>query len=403
MGEVDFIFPILKDLQPLKITDTVREIQRSKYYNSDYVSKEPSQEKFEKAFVKLKKKDKLKTKDFRILSYSIDTLESENYFEEFYDAFELSMNRFVAYRGFVRPLLSYIYNFYDRVDKSQNIYYLLLYVSKKLINKVKFQSIIEETTKYIRYEDFLDEIQRVFSMVENKDEIKELLKVYFIKDTDKFYFRCMVDYILKNYKNDELFEISSNCIKSMDLDMQQKVFKGILDNYINIINIEVYPDNWFKLIKEILKDPYAGANTRWDKLGEVYKETFRRWNNSKYLYNFFENIVGGDKERLKFWSQYTNSIYRIEHFDKLNDALVMEFKDDVFVEIAQRNNALYVYKKKIYNIDKIKQNISKHSKTGAINMLKDPYIMDAKYIHRRGWQRDFKYQLSRRGYEQDRW
>lgn len=400
----EYIMPHFKNLKPIKIEESVINLRKSNCYKfQENILVEPEKDKFEEAFKKFREGNELLTKDYRILCYSIDTINKESYLMEFCKKILKNINNFVAYRGFVRPILSYIYNFYEDSNSTYKVYCLLMSVSKNLSEKSKFQYINEVVERNSTNTDFLKEIENRFRNIKLEFEIQDLSKKCMLKDTDKFYLKSMIDFTIKNHNVDELFECCKVSVNNMNLSMQQEVFKGILDFYINELDLEKYPDRWFKEISNILKDPYSGANTRWNELGEKYKETFRRWNNSKYLYDFFENKVGGDRQRLEFWKKYINSIYRMEYFKDLDDALVMEFKNHVFVELAKYGNALYIYKKDIYNIDTIKKYISIYSKTKCINHLKDRTIMDERLKHKRYWQSDFKYQLKRRGYEQDRW
>lgn len=399
----EFIVPLFKDLHPVQINEAEIKIKKSKFYNENYMPKEPTDEKFQQSFIKLKNGVNLKTKDYRILAYSIDVLDKEGCFNDYVSSFKNNVNRFIGYRGFVRPLLSYIYNYYDNKKVSDMTFYLLIYIFNKLLDNIKYKELIQTVKNHSPKEEYLREIEILFTKASNVKDLDNLLVSYAMKDTDKFYFKCMSGFIIKNYNDETLYDSCIKCVNSMDLSMQQEVFKGIIGKYINNVNVEEYPDLWFKESGKILKDPYVGRNTRWDVLGEDYKETYRRWNNTKYLYDFFENKVGGDKQRLEFWKRYINSIYRIKYFSELNDALVMEFKEHVFVELAQYGNAMYVYKKDIYNIDKIEQHIGLHSKTRCIKFLKDVSIMDDKFSHRGNWKSDFKYELKRRGYYQDRW
>lgn len=398
----EFILPIFKKLSPIKINMSVRQVKQSKMYNADYSIKEPSKEKFEEAFRKLKNDENLRTKDYRILSYYLNVLDKNNYLEKYIKSFIKDISRFIGYRGFVRPLLSYVYNFYDNDENSRIIFALELKVIDKLSNKEKFQYINKTFADYSNKDIFLNRIENLFSGCNTENDINELLKKIFLKETDKFYSKCMINFILKKFKDDELFDICKSAVKMMELSMQQIVFKGIMDNYIDVMNVDLYPDRWFKEIGETLKEPYSRANTRWNNMEDKYKETYRRWNNSNYLYEFFNN-VSGDRVRLEFWKKYINSIYRIEYFSKINDALVMEFKNHVFVEFAQMGNALYIYDKRIYDLDKIKHNTQHHTKTECVNILKNPGLMEKKLMHRGDWQLTFKRELNRRGYEQDRW
>ena len=189
----------------------------------------------------------------------------------------------------------------------------------------------------------------------------------------------------------------------MDLETKKEVFVGILEIYVDEKDIDKYPKVWFTMILEHLGEPYSQVNTKWNGIDDRLKEIFRLWNNNENIYNFFINeATDGDKQRLNFWKQYINSIYRIRYYPNLNKALVMEFKNHLFVEFAQHSNALYYYDKQVKNIDMIDAYQSQRYGELSINYLKNKYLGSRK-LHSGAWTFNFEQELRRLNYNKGGW
>lgn len=399
----EYIKPRFKSIKPYSILKSISEIEKSKYYNPDFVlDKEPSEDKFKVAYRKFENNEELTTKEYKILAYYLEVINKHGNLNIYFNSFNINFNRFVGYRGFVRPLLSFIYNYELRSIACKTTYEAVKKVVNKLKDKEKFKNVYITVKSNSKLDGYTNNIRQQFKKANTLEEIELLLKKYFIKNTDKFYFYCMVEYIAINHKNEDLFEKYRDTVNNMPLELQQEVFKGILEHYVDNYDVDSYPDRWFDLIGKILKEPYSASNTRWDNISDKCKEAYRRWNNNKYLYDFFSNTVeGGDQERLDFWKKYIDSIYRIRYFKEANDALIMEFKEHVFAEFAQKGNALYIYDKKVYSIDHLEKLAS--IKRITVHDLKDVNIVFKKKPHMPGWQGTFEILIKRLGYEPGRW
>ena len=399
----EYIKPRFKSIKPYSILKSISEIEKSKYYNPDFVlDKEPSEDKFKVAYRKFENNEELTTKEYKILAYYLEVINKHGNLNIYFNSFNINFNRFVGYRGFVRPLLSFIYNYELRSIACKTTYEAVKKVINKLKDKEKFKNVYITVKSNSKLDGYTNNIRQQFKKANTLEEIELLLKKYFIRNTDKFYFYCMVEYIAINHKNEELFDKYRDTVNNMPLELQQEVFKGILEHYVDNYDVDSYPDRWFALIGKILKEPYSTSNTRWDNISDKCKEAYRRWNNNKYLYDFFSNTVeGGDQERLDFWKKYIDSIYRIMYFKNTNDALIMQFKDHVFAEFAQRNNALYVYDKRVYSIDHLEKIANRRSI--IMDDLKDKNLAMKRMNHRPGWQFIFEKDIKRLGYEPGRW
>lgn len=366
-----YITPNFNNLKPVKIIRANENIKKSKHYDPA-VELKPTKDRFRYAFNLFIKGEYLYSKHYKVLLFYLNDIEQQNYFDKLYDSFILRINSFRAYRGFIRPLTSYIYNYYDCSNNIVSVYDLLRIIAPKLKDSEKYQIIKSIPTKNSLYKGFLDDIKKQFYNVKESKEIEEILKKVFMTRNDKFYLECMVRFIVNNHLNKDLMIEFRAAINRMELEVKKEVFTGILEIYVKENDIDKYPKVWFTMILEHLGEPYSQSNTKWNGIDENLKEIFRLWNNNENIYNFFINeATDGDKRRLNFWREYINSIYRIRYYPNLNKALVMEFKNHLFVEFAQHSNALYYYDKSVKNIDMIDANQSQRWGNLSIYYLKD--------------------------------
>ena len=394
--------PNFNDLKPKEIIMVNKKIQQSKYYNPDIESK-PTEERFDKAFNMFKADEYLYSKHYKVLLFYLNEIEKQNYFDKLYNSFKSRINSFKSYKGFVRPLASYIYNYYNSSVNIDSVYYLLRIMVANLKDSERYDNIKAISLKNDIDKDFLCDIKYQFYNVKDDSEIDEILKKVFMSRSDKFYLECMVKFIINNHLNKDLIEEFKEAIGRMDLETKKEVFVGILEIYVDEKDIDKYPKVWFTMILEHLGEPYSQVNTKWNGIDDRLKEIFRLWNNNENIYNFFINeATDGDKQRLNFWKQYINSIYRIRYYPNLNKALVMEFKNHLFVEFAQHSNALYYYDKQVKNIDMIDAYQSQRYGELSINYLKNKYLGSRK-LHSGAWTFNFEQELRRLNYNKGGW
>nr|WP_302419026.1 EH signature domain-containing protein [uncultured Romboutsia sp.] len=394
--------PNFNDLKPKEIIMVNKKIQQSKYYNPDIESK-PTEERFDKAFNMFKADEYLYSKHYKVLLFYLNEIEKQNYFDKLYNSFKSRINSFKSYKGFVRPLASYIYNYYNSSVNIDSVYYLLRIMVANLKDSERYDNIKAISLKNDIDKDFLCDIKYQFYNVKDDNEIDEILKKVFMSRSDKFYLECMVKFIINNHLNKDLIEEFKEAIGRMDLETKKEVFVGILEIYVDEKDIDKYPKVWFTMILEHLGEPYSQVNTKWNGIDDRLKEIFRLWNNNENIYNFFINeATDGDKQRLNFWKQYINSIYRIRYYPNLNKALVMEFKNHLFVEFAQHSNALYYYDKQVKNIDMIDAYQSQRYGELSINYLKNKYLGSRK-LHSGAWTFNFEQELRRLNYNKGGW
>ena len=397
-----YITPNFNNLKPVKIIRANENIKKSKHYDPA-VELKPTNDRFRYAFNLFIKGEYLYSKHYKVLLFYLNDIEQQNYFDKLYDSFILRINSFRAYRGFIRPLTSYIYNYYDSSNNIVSVYDLLRIIAPKLKDSEKYQIIKSIPTKNSLYKGFLYDIKKQFYNVKESKEIEEILKKVFMTRNDKFYLECMVRFIVNNHLNKDLMIEFRAAINRMELETKKEVFIGILEIYAKENDIEKYPKVWFTMILEHLGEPYSQSNTKWNGIDENLKEIFRLWNNNENIYNFFINeATDGDKRRLNFWREYINSIYRIRYYPNLNKALVMEFKNHLFVEFAQHSNALYYYDKSVKNIDMIDANQSQRWGNLSIYYLKDKDL-GSRMMHSGDWTYKFEKELKRLNYNKGGW
>lgn len=397
-----YITPNFNNLKPVKIIRANENIKKSKHYDPA-VELKPTKDRFRYAFNLFIKGEYLYSKHYKVLLFYLNDIEQQNYFDKLYDSFILRINSFRAYRGFIRPLTSYIYNYHDSSNNIVSVYDLLRIIAPKLKDSEKYQIIKSITTKNSLYRGFLYDIKKQFYNVKESKEIEEILKKVFMTRNDKFYLECMVRFIVNNHLNKDLMIEFRAAINRMELETKKEVFTGILEIYAKENDIEKYPKVWFTMILEHLGEPYSQSNTKWNGIDENLKEIFRLWNNNENIYNFFINeATDGDKRRLNFWREYINSIYRIRYYPNLNKALVMEFKNHLFVEFAQHSNALYYYDKSVKNIDMIDANQSQRWGNLSIYYLKDKDL-GSRMMHSGDWTYKFEKELKRLNYNKGGW
>ncbi|WP_455539700.1 EH signature domain-containing protein [Terrisporobacter sp.] len=395
-----YILPDFKRLNPYKINKVNEKIKLSKTYNPE-VEVKPTKDIYQRSLSKLVQNQDLMSKDYKILIFYLDDIERRGMFNKLINSFFNDLLKFPSHRKFLRPLTYYIYNNYDTSINLKEVYKSLYIVGKNLKDKEKYKFIKYKIDLNKDVKMFLNSVKREFYSCNNEDDIEVTMKKVFMRKTDKFYLSCMVKFIIENHRNENLYKDFFSAIKLMSLDLKKEVFVGILEVYVNENDVDKYPDPWFKLILDYLDDPYSSTNTKWSGIRNELKEVFRRWNNSTQLYNFFMNITGYvDEERLEFWKDYIENIYRIRYYEHLENALVMEFKNHVFIEFAKHGNASYIYDKRIKSIDDISMNSQKYK---SASDLKDPY-QGTKMIHYNGvWQEKFSDTIRNLGYKKSRW
>ena len=131
------MIPNFKNIRPTLIQISSERVKKSRYYAPDIESK-PPKDRFKIAFDKLRRGDQLFSRDYKILLFYLNEVEQQYSFKKLYDSFNMKIDTFKSYRGFVRPMTSYIYNHYDRYENIRYIYKSLRFVTTKLKENNKY-------------------------------------------------------------------------------------------------------------------------------------------------------------------------------------------------------------------------------------------------------------------------
>lgn len=392
--------PDFDSLKPQFIDQSIKKIIKSPLYRSNYIP-EIDDERYKKAVEKLKKmkiQDRLTTRECKVLSHNITELWLLDLFDKYYIRLG---SQFKSIRNQPYFILSFLNGLYNEFPKKDILYNKLRYLEKNMNEKrERYNEIRSLIRKSNSYSVFKKTIKKEFEMINNKDEIKILCEKYMIKYTDNIYGECVIEFIYGNYMDLSLWEFNTNSISSMELKLKKDIFRRILLDYKDILDIKKYSEDWFNFIYREIGDPYDTSNYKWDGIEDVM-EIFRRWNIESNMEKFFEQIVGGDKRRKKFWRGYLDSIYRVDYFEDVEKSFVMDFKEHTFVEFAKSGNALYYYGNEEMDINKIKNNLrgSKLRRTGKLNFLKQGIY---KIDHRGAWEDRFEYRIRALGYKMGR-
>jgi hypothetical protein len=389
----DFVLPDFEQLKPIYIQQSIRNIKKSSRFREN---KNELLERDQYAFCieKIKNKERLYKKDYRVLAYSLQQLEKDGYLDVFYNSFLQSFNSFRGISSFIRPFASYIYN-NDETKNASRIYNLLTILRSKLPAKPKYRVIQDILDKNRSLSDFRAELKTSIQEMEELNGIENYCTSVFMKDTDKVYYHFIKGFIVKSHLKEDLWPRLKRIVETMDLEDKKAVFSDILVQHKDNTVIDSYPQEWFRFALRELKDPYDPSNTRWRGIEHV-KDVFRIWNAYTNVLDFFINHVrGGDRRRLNFWKNYVGNIYRIRHFPEANMALVMEFEHHIFVEFAQHSNACYVYSKNHLNISDIERALEgrRLSRAEKVSFLKDRELCLFRLSHRDSWENNFDYRI----------
>lgn len=395
----NYIVPSFKDLKPRRIQKVNKKIKESRYYSGSHkVEKKPDEERFTIAYKKFTSNEKLNSRDFKVLASYLEKVDDDNNLDKYLRDLKRRLDSFLGVRGFVRPLLSYIYN-YEDMEKRIEVYKILKIVSERLENKERFKELSKRVNKNT-LRDYLSFIKQEFKNKRHL-EFEEICYKYKLQMSDKFYIECLSEYILMNFRDEEVFYMFEKNIRGFEQKLQNKIYEKVMLIYIKNYNVDAYDDKWFTLIKEQLGDPYSRTNYKWNGIDKECKEIFRRWNNNNYIREFFDKVAG-DKRRLKFWKKYIDCIYRIQFYEDKNKALVMEFRNHLFIEFAQEGNAMYYYDKRVLDIDEIEKKASAWPYRVNMRLLKDKDKCIEHPAHAGLWEDKFDEKIKRLGYKYDK-
>ena len=162
----EYIKPRFKNIKPYSILKSISEIEKSKYYNLDFIlDKEPSEDKFKIAYRKFENNKELTTKEYKILAYYLEVINKHGNLNIYFNSFNINFNRFVGYRGLVRPLLSFIYNYELRSIACKNTYEVVKKVINKVKDKEKFKNLYITVKSNSKLDGYTNSIRQQFKKV----------------------------------------------------------------------------------------------------------------------------------------------------------------------------------------------------------------------------------------------
>jgi hypothetical protein len=287
----------------------------------------------------------------------------------------------------------------------------MLEISDSFLNKFSLNYDSLSSLGKISYEYLLSE-QNIITFLETK------FFLYVSSESDYRYFSILYriesettiySKMIDLYFDTRLFNIlkdnnSINNIKNIGIlndninSIQNKIniYKRIFNYYIeNDISTEYYSNDWFNHILQLLGNPEN--NELWKNFNSEQVEIFKQWLVFKELHEIF-SINVQDERRLKFWKKYINYIEKVKFVEELNQAILMETKNYVFIEFGKRGNAFYVYKKEHMNIKKLEDLQRTRASTRIISNLKSRYNAVLYLSHSGTWESKFKLELSRLNY-----
>lgn len=368
MNNIDFnlINPIFKSLAPSKINDAVREIKTSDYYNSYTRIKTQYKDSFKSSLLKFNNDEKLEHLEYITLIYNLDILYAESYLDEFIEKLLNDKNLLGDYYKLFRPFLYYLYNS-ENIEVKRKSYKALKVFSERLKAREQYKFVVRSIRRYDNFEEYLNNIEKKISKIKEEDDVSDLCVKYYLYEEDGFFLENISSVILKNYDRIEFFDKFMKYIGSVSLKRQKNIFKNILNSNLKSKNNKQYIDLWFIEMEKILGDPYNLGNTRYDDFKIDCLLYYRKWKNESILKKCLEE----DTKKLIFYMQYINCIFRVTYSEKLRNSLIIEFKDHIFIETNDSKHTLFIYKKEIYDIDKLRFICANYNKKQSNSIFKD--------------------------------
>ena len=246
------------------------------------------------------------------------------------------------------------------------------------------------------------------SIIDNK-EYKLFIKKYNIEDTmeifqisiNRILFENIEKYLVIN--NSKLDNVLVEMIEEYfdNIEKKKECYKKVLRYYyINSIDFDMYSEIWMIEILNNLGEPNKNSS-KWENIDEELIELVKKWLLKRELEKIF-TINVRDKRRLDFWKQYVKDMEKVEYFENLNQAIVMETKKHTFIEFGVVGNAFYCYDIKDFNINLI--SIYEEKYNYAVNkILKEMKNQDICIIREthssRQWEMNFEYELGKLSYK----
>ncbi|MGL6066100.1 MAG: hypothetical protein ACRC0R_03400 [Cetobacterium sp.] len=271
----------------------------------------------------------------------------------------------------------------------------------------------------------------IFEIIENEKNILDFfVEKFFIKQ--RIYLNNSLDFELDFYigKSTELFfDIIKNIlysyirwiVREQNLDINRQflklmkeninnlsekieIYKKIINIYSDNIKLDLKADLWFYEILDQLGE-IKSTNREWELFTFEEKNIFKKWFFGKKIYDAFKNV--NDPERGEFWKSYAHYIVDFKMYEKVAQAIIMEFENHTVVEFGKVGNAAYVYPRHVLSVNKVNGFFNHYSNTTIRDIkLKDKSVaiplkssnLSSGWNHPGNWQQAFRYKLSELGY-----
>ncbi len=271
----------------------------------------------------------------------------------------------------------------------------------------------------------------VFELRESKKNIEEFfIDKFFLKQRSylinlfdfemDFYIGKSTDLFFEIIKNifylhirwivrEQDLEINRNFLKLMreninNLSEKIEIYKKIINIYSDNIRFDLKADLWFYEILNQLGE-VKSTNKKWELFTFEERKIFKKWFFGKKIYEAFNNA--NDPERGEFWKSYAHCIVDFKMYEKVAQAIVMEFENHTVVEFGKVGNAAYVYPRHILSVERVNSFFYHCSNTTIRDVkLKDKSVaiplknsnLSSGWNHPGNWQQTFRYRLSELGY-----
>lgn len=279
-------------------------------------------------------------------------LEKEKVLEEQLD-FELSIEDIA--RNFRKSLISLIDSYYGRINcYNSNKFVDIIIKYVKYIDKLLTNKDIDGAFKLVV--SFLGIVESV--SVDSEDDYYEgVSEIYFYLDKiiDEYNYQDkVIEYLLNNYKENEISSIGVNLIQRLISNVENKVDANKIINLINNIKKNDYPG--YELIEEMIKltHDYIGLNEA-IKLANKNRD---RYSIRRMIIEFLEELNDEDKLIKELKRQIKDS-RDLDLYEKLLSIYLknnQEEAEKLLLEMINRFNEIKHYKKLKSIVSKTKMN-----------------------------------------------
>lgn len=387
----NYILPDFKYLRPKNIKRFLNSLDSI----MDKLDEKDIKDIFEISLKKLKNKEELNKREFKVLILKIKELKNLNLFDEFYIRLQNLFNTENDLYRYLVVLLQVYYEMYNDNDIFRILRFGIIH-NKNIKEEFKYIS------KKIKLSNnrgvFQDLIAKDMSNCECLDDINFICDKYYIKKSSTFMKLMIALSIiksnLKSITDSKLELIKYVCENIFQEEINKRIFENIIlaNGDIRVDKFDYNTNKIFRFIGEMLGNPHSKTKIKWNDIGDEAIKIFRNWQAYNNINIFFKDIAG-DERRFEFWKQYARYFYRVEYFKNLDGAILMQGSDYLFVEFA-KIGAVYMYRRDYLDIEKIEEKISNYSNTYVkTRILRDKNLVTERLVHTGSWEYNFEWKF----------